>query len=264
MLLGENIQHEVQPLQAFAPANGFFTYGELVHLNHKNSLLNQTLTLLVLSEGIEAHQQSKGFSYDSPSLTSDFREVMLEAMAHLATRLAVGLEEAKQQYEDLAEHDQLTGLYNRYGGEKRIAQEIARAEREQQPMAISIIDIDHFKEVNDRFGHVKGDEVLYQLAEDVRTHIRSYDVPIRWGGEEFLIMFPHMTAQEAKQKLDELREHFRERDFGLGYPLSFSGGVMEWNPNLSELELFKKADNALYRAKENGRNQIQICQKVPS
>ncbi|GEM_PF-2587522 len=263
LLLGEDIQHEVQPLQVFAPANGFFTYGELVHLNHKNSLLNQTLTLLVLSEGVDSHQQPKNLTYDVPELNSDFREIMLEAMAHLATRLAVGLEEAKQQYEELAEHDQLTGLYNRYGGERRIQQEVARAEREGQSMAMSIIDIDHFKEVNDTFGHTKGDEVLRQLADDIRQHIRSYDIAIRWGGEEFLIVFPHMTAQEAKQKLDQLRETFGRHDFGLGYSLSFSGGVIEWSPVLSEMELFKKADEALYRAKEAGRNQILICQKMP-
>ena len=266
LLLGDEIEYETAPLNQIAPTNGFFTYGELVHQHHQNMLLNQTLTMVALSEG--------NASIEKPSIQWDkhfrknarsFKDAMLKAMAQLSTQLAKELEQAKEAYARLAEHDQLTQLFNRYGGERILEAELARASREKMPLAIAIIDIDFFKKVNDTYGHEAGDEVLKRLAKLMQTHTRKYDSVIRWGGEEFLIVLPHTTAEQAKVVLDKLRSSFaKERFEFMQEPVTFSGGVSECQLKKEERTVLKEADEALYQAKQAGRNQILMAQSEPS
>jgi diguanylate cyclase (GGDEF)-like protein len=266
LLLEASIEGELALFNRLAPASGFFGYAELSRLEEQNVLLNQTLSYVALSEG-EATQSSaqplKGDAMQSTLADEDYKAVMLQSMAHLTTKLAEGLEQLRRQYQQMAEHDQLTGLYNRYAGERILQAEMERATRTESPFSLAILDIDLFKQVNDTYGHDAGDEVLKAWADYLRQHVRRYDSVVRWGGEEVLVIFPNTTAETAKQVLDKLREGFAEKTFSFGEHITFSGGVAEWKPYLSELELFKRADKALYQAKTYGRNQIVMAPDNP-
>lgn len=266
LLLEASIEEELTLFNQLAPVSGFFGYAELSRFEKQNVLLNQTLSYVALSEGeVTKHpnQPLKGDALQATLAGEGFKAMMLQSMAHLTIKLAEGLEQLSSQYQQMAEHDQLTGLYNRYAGERILQAEMERAARTESPFSLAILDIDLFKQVNDTYGHDAGDEVLKAWADYLREHVRRYDSVVRWGGEEVLVIFPNTTAETAKQVLDKLREGFAEKTFSFGEHITFSGGVAEWKPYLSELELFKRADKALYQAKTYGRNQIIMVPDNP-
>jgi len=259
ILLGDVIDSELKPLGALAPANGFFTHGEIVHAQEENAVLNQTLTFIALSESPMV--MPKAISHtEELKLPETIHEAMLHAMANLSIRLAKELEASNQKHLIMAEHDQLTDLFNRYAGERILETEIERARRHNTPLSLAIIDIDHFKQVNDTYGHLAGDKVLVALADLLESNVRKYDAVIRWGGEEILIILPNTTAKEAISVMEKLRLQFSQMPFDFGKTLTFSVGIAQWRLGLSETTLFKKADEALFYSKQHGRNQTTIAQ----
>jgi diguanylate cyclase (GGDEF)-like protein len=162
--------------------------------------------------------------------------------------------------QEQASRDPLTGLYNRRFMDTIAGREIARCDRDNQYMAVMMVDVDHFKKVNDTHGHAGGDEVLKMLSALFLEKVRTTDIPCRYGGEEFLLLLPGMTAEIAMLRANQWRSTFAERSvqFG-GVPIqcTISVGVAIY-PNHGENmdELTRCADLALYRAKKQGRNRV--------
>jgi diguanylate cyclase (GGDEF)-like protein len=169
------------------------------------------------------------------------------------------LKEAYKRIEELAELDELTGSYNRRCIMRMLDEEIARARRSGSPCSIALIDLDWFKRINDAHGHPTGDEVLRTFAITMFANIRSLDRFGRYGGEEFLLVLPDMTADSAARALDRLRAIVADLDwsaFSLGMKVTISAGVAMLNPNETPDTFLARADTALYAAKARGRNRI--------
>lgn len=167
----------------------------------------------------------------------------------------------EQELERLATHDSLTGLYNRHELMRRLHKDVARAERYQHPLCVLLIDIDNFKQVNDRFGHQTGDEVLCRFGAMLRETIRSVDYAGRYGGEELVVVLPETCMREGLEIAERLRsyaelERWSQASNDIG-TITISIGVAAY-PDLEGTaeELFFAADRALYRAKNGGRNQV--------
>lgn len=154
----------------------------------------------------------------------------------------------------LAEHDALTGVMNRYAADRLFERERARACRYQLPLALVMLDIDHFKQINDTYGHARGDEVLRQLASVLTSRIRASDALVRWGGEEFVIIAPSIDLGAAGQLAEKLRTAVEQADFGIPERVTISLGVAAHRPNDTLRSLAERADTALYQAKSQGRN----------
>jgi diguanylate cyclase (GGDEF)-like protein len=160
-----------------------------------------------------------------------------------------------------ADTDALTGVLNRMGFNEAMSRELGRARRYQQPLSVAILDIDHFKKVNDEFGHPVGDQVLVRTANLLSSCVRDSDTVARWGGEEFAVIAP-MTAEEGAASLAEkLRSIMAATHLGPKEPVTASFGVAELRGDDTVESLLQRADAALYRAKESGRN--RVCRSEP-
>jgi diguanylate cyclase (GGDEF)-like protein len=154
-----------------------------------------------------------------------------------------------------AERDALTGLGNRRHLERRCAELLPQAAVDGQPLALAVLDVDHFKQVNDRYGHLMGDQVLVQLAHLLRENTRGGDVLARYGGEEFVIVLPGMTLAGAAEVCERLRERVHDFGWPLHMPVTVSIGLAAAPPH--DLNgLLGAADSALYGAKADGRNRV--------
>jgi len=156
----------------------------------------------------------------------------------------------------LASTDPLTGLANRRGGEKHIANEISRARREKRPLSCLLIDIDRFKQVNDTFGHQAGDQLLRDISGLLRRTVRAYDILIRWGGEEFLIVLPGVDLEAARVLAERVRIAVETLDtHGIG-PVTISAGAATFEKDYDFAATLRTADRRLYQAKAAGRNSV--------
>ncbi len=169
----------------------------------------------------------------------------------------------KGHLERIALTDPLTNLPNRRAAEERLKLEKARVARDGKGFALALLDIDHFKMVNDRYGHAVGDEVLKAMARRFEAGLREGDWVARWGGEEFLFVLHDSTAEDAVGIMDRLIVQSRTESVQTSIgriPLSFSAGVVAFGTHDSEIEaLLEKTDQALYQAKVNGRDQIRVA-----
>ena len=169
----------------------------------------------------------------------------------------------RQTREDLLEqatHDVLTGVFNRRHIEGVLRKEIDRAERHARPLAVGMLDADHFKNVNDSYGHQTGDEVLRAISERCRKVLRSNDVFGRYGGEEFVIVFPETKLEEAGAIAERLRAAVAEDPIQVGdkaLGVTVSIGLAAHAPGQDLDKLFQRADAALYTAKQDGRNLVR-------
>ena len=165
--------------------------------------------------------------------------------------------------------DALTGFYNRAYLERRLSEEISRAARYKQPLSCLFLDIDHFKRVNDTYGHANGDKVLQEVARRVKSQLRGSDIPTRFGGEEFTLLLPQTASEEALQLAERTRHHIQalpiELENHAPLEITISIGVSQilahQHQQLTGLgaQLLHEADNALYEAKENGRNRAVLA-----
>jgi diguanylate cyclase (GGDEF)-like protein/PAS domain S-box-containing protein len=164
-------------------------------------------------------------------------------------RIEAEREELLGQVQDMARRDTLTGLPNRRALEEQLPREMARARRSLSPLCVAILDIDHFKEYNDTHGHLAGDEVLRACARAWDSSLRSEDTIVRFGGEEFLVLLPETSAEQAAEVVERLR---------MATPMgqTCSAGLARWDYSESIDELLGRADKALYLAKAGGRNQL--------
>lgn len=188
----------------------------------------------------------------------------VHAMQAVADVCATAIQNARhfERARNLANVDGLTGIYNRRYFEQRILEELERSVRYNGSMALLMIDIDHFKKLNDEFGHLLGDEVLRQVSNIFTQNLRKNDVVCRYGGEEFAILVPETPGTRATAVADKLRRIIETWNFpGVPRPVTISVGVAEFpTDGRSRDELMKAADDALYLAKQRGRNRVVAAQ----
>jgi diguanylate cyclase (GGDEF)-like protein/PAS domain S-box-containing protein len=189
---------------------------------------------------------------------------VLDISERIATERALAqanalLEEANAQLTHLAAHDSLTGLANYRRSQEALAAAMDTARRYQRDLVVAVVDLDHFKLVNDTHGHRAGDEALIRFAEMMRAGTRAADVCGRLGGEEFVVVMPETGVQEAEILLGRLRAACRERPLlPSGARLTFSAGVARFGYDDTPESLLERADAALYRAKAAGRDTTVI------
>ncbi len=192
--------------------------------------------------------------------------IILEDSYDYQTHLEARVGERTQALQDalaaahvLAITDSLTRTFNRRQMDTLVHDEVERAQRYHQPMSIVILDIDHFKTVNDHYGHPVGDKVLQQVSAILAASLRQSDSLGRWGGEEFLILLPQIHLVAAASVAEKLRLAVCAADFGLESPVTISLGVAELRAGESAGDWITRADKALYRAKDRGRNQLAVA-----
>jgi diguanylate cyclase (GGDEF)-like protein/PAS domain S-box-containing protein len=169
----------------------------------------------------------------------------------------------QDELEHLATHDPLTGLVNRSELERRLVRELQRAERYRHHLAVLMVDIDHFKGVNDTYGHRAGDDVLKAFAARLTDHARRADAVARYGGEEFVLMLPETPVAAAAAMAERLRVSLNEVPIavaGVVGPITASIGVAGYPAHgATEEQLLRAADEAMYVAKKSGRNRVHIA-----
>lgn len=189
---------------------------------------------------------------------------LITALVLIVLRLA--LNRYQGRLEAMAVIDKLTGLYNRQAFDLLVQQTLADLARHPQPVSLLLMDLDHFKEVNDNFGHLQGDCILQQLSPVLRHVLRQSDLVFRWGGEEFLVLLRGSDSLAATGVAEKLRAGLSEHRFDLSTPgqplhhsITLSIGVAELQPGENLDSLVSRADRALYQAKSNGRNRVVLA-----
>ena len=179
-------------------------------------------------------------------------------LEELALRAGPAIDNARRFREarQLADLDALTGLHNRRYFHETLAREVARAHRYSRSLALVVFDLDDFKAINDRIGHLAGDGVLAEAADRVRDVVRSADVACRIGGDEFAVILPESSLKDADQLYKRLEQAISVRPVGQAGRLHLSAGVTELRPDDDTISFFERADEALYRAKGAGKGTV--------
>jgi len=162
----------------------------------------------------------------------------------------------KNKIVKIAEHDALTGIYNRVKLNTLFPDFIYSANRYDKDFSVILFDIDHFKRINDTYGHNVGDSVLVELTHTAKNLLRDSDIFVRWGGEEFIIVLQITSLDDAFKLASRLRENLEEHPFLNVGRVTCSFGVTEFRDGDTQMILLERADEALYKAKSNGRNQV--------
>jgi two-component system cell cycle response regulator len=203
-------------------------------------------------------------------ITKPFDQNELQVRLRAGTRLVdlqSQLLKAREDLRDQATRDSLTRLWNRSSILTELSRELARAQRETRPLGVVIVDLDHFKHVNDTYGHLAGDAVLREAARRMQNSIRQYDSIGRYGGEEFLILFPGCSEVDSFAQADRLRKQLAQSEMSLNESsvrITASFGVTtalpgeSWTPE----SLIRRADEALYVAKKSGRNRVELLSSM--
>jgi diguanylate cyclase (GGDEF)-like protein len=231
-----------------------------------------TYFVLLTAFGDRAHalqgMQAGADDYLSKTLDVDDLRLRLVA-AERVSELHKRLSEQDARLRALAEVDQLTQLANRHKSTELMTQLLGLARRQRAPFALVVIDVDYFKQVNDRFGHATGDEVLRRLGATLRRSFRDEDVVARWGGEEFVIgMYGTSTGDGVARMcrvLDNVKSELFTAPDASEFGVTFSAGVAEFPRDGLDLQsLYRSADEALYAAKDAGRARVFATQQVAS
>ena len=194
----------------------------------------------------------------SRSRARSFAEEDVFELEELAGRAGPAIENAHRFREarQLADLDALTGLHNRRYFHETLQREVARGHRYSRRLALIVFDLDDFKAINDRIGHLAGDSVLSEAADRVRSVVRSADIACRVGGDEFAVILPESTLEDADQLYRRLLEAISSRPIGGAGKLQISAGIAELRSNEDATRFFQRSDDALYQAKEAGKGQV--------
>jgi diguanylate cyclase (GGDEF)-like protein len=189
-----------------------------------------------------------------------FDEATTSELEALASRAAPAIEAARRFREarELADIDALTGLHNRRYFHETLEREVSRARRYRRPLSLVVLDLDDFKAVNDRIGHLAGDDVLAEIGQRIRAVVRTADVACRIGGEEFAVLLPESELAHAEQLYDRLAGAVAARPVGEAGDLSISGGITHLHPDDSPTTFFERGDEALYEAKAAGKARAHV------
>jgi two-component system, cell cycle response regulator len=226
---------------------------------------NYVYTILLSANGEQA-DVVRGFELGADDfLRKPFEEFELRARLKVGERIIRAHEELVDAREALkfeATHDSLVGLWNRRAIMDLLSKELSRAKRLNTPFSIFLADLDFFKHVNDSHGHLVGDDVLRTTAARITSAVRDYDHVGRYGGEEFLVVLPDCTAELAKHVAERARLCISEEpvmEIPVEVKISASIGVCQWHSGQGVNDLLREADVAMYRAKDNGRNRVEVA-----
>jgi two-component system cell cycle response regulator len=165
-------------------------------------------------------------------------------------------------FSQMAFRDPLTGIFNRRYFDNQMQLELKRIERFPAPISLAFIDIDRFKNINDSYGHSIGDLVLQAMAHTLQENVRSTDLVARFGGEEFVIIFPNTTGQQAAELIQSILNIIRRSPVteheGQAYNITFSAGIAQWQPGIDVQKWIQAADETMYKAKVQGRNRCLL------
>ncbi len=228
----------------------------------KNHTELQTIPIIFLSGSGGPQDKVRGLDLGAVDfVTKPFDAFELRARVRAALRT--------KRLQDLltlhAQLDPLTELMNRRGMNKRLAQEWERVRRHGGALSLAMGDVDHFKKVNDTYGHNVGDRALQHVSRALVSQCRQVDLPVRYGGEEFAIIIPDETTQGARVLLERCREHIANTQITAGdshLNVTISFGVADSTGKTSLDEIIDAADQALYRAKKSGRNRVEIASQA--
>lgn len=162
--------------------------------------------------------------------------------------------------------DQLTGAFNRRGLAEHFQREISRAERTGAPLSLALLDVDNFKQLNDKYGHLAGDDALKYLVDTIKHSLRPADIVARFGGEEFVILMPDTPEDEAVSTVQRLQRELTKTFFLANNDrllITFSAGVAKWHLGEQEADVLERADQAMYQAKLNGKNRVHSAEEQP-
>ncbi|KAB7887544.1 GGDEF domain-containing response regulator [Poseidonibacter ostreae] len=215
--------------------------------NEVNNLNDEKKVVLIKSKDNE----QKSF-YLTISLLDTNKELYLLNLTDITS-----IKNERFLIEKKAYHDGLTNLYNRHKFDELFEKELSRVKRYEHPLSMAILDIDHFKVFNDKYGHLKGDEILIKIANSLKPQLRKTDIFARWGGEEFVILFIETTLENAVQCSNNIRKNIENIKHDLDTKVTVSFGVCEYKDNDTPDSFFQRCDKALYSAKEKGRNRVE-------
>lgn len=204
----------------------------------------------------DSHDEEKGLKLGAADY---IRKPVREAIAISRFNTHITLKQQRQRLEELALTDQLTGLYNRHYLLAVAEQKVASAKRHGHPLSLMMVDIDHFKQINDQHGHPVGDQVLSTFGEFLRTQYRKEDlVAVRFGGEEFVVLLENCSLDQATMRSDQIRKDV-EALKPAGLLVTASIGVAELHQDENDFQsLLARADKAVYKAKYDGRNCVRV------
>lgn len=183
------------------------------------------------------------------------------AIGMICYQLAIKLSDHKRALRALSRIDSLTGLLNHGSWKDLLHLKFHKCQQQQTHGTIALIDIDHFKQINDTHGHIAGDAVLRQLSLELRRHLRENDLAGRYGGDEFCVILPRMNQEEAAQVMERMRETFSNyrAPHIPELRVSLSIGLADFQPSFTSAAMWlNAADRALYAAKDNGRNRVNV------
>ena len=185
-----------------------------------------------------------------------FGDEDVRRLEELAERVAPAIENARRFREarQLADLDSLTGLHNRRYFHETLAREVDRAQRYQRRLSLVIVDVDGFKEINDRIGHLAGDAVLAEIADRIRQVVRSADIPCRVGGDEFAVIVPEVEVGQARRLVGRIQRAVSAQPIARAGRVRVSAGVSDLQPNDNPTSLFERGDESLYAAKHTAHN----------
>ncbi|MBU2864500.1 GGDEF domain-containing protein [Reinekea forsetii] len=221
----------------------------------KNDLLE---SLDAITNRLEAYQSS----YAGKLSNLNANKIVMNEHIQALESENVSLIKALQKERQLSMHDPLTQLPNRLGFEQRLNEELTRAQRFNQPISIAVLDIDFFKRINDQFGHLVGDKVLKMMSKEMKKVSRASDFLARFGGEEFILLLPQTSLEEAFTAVDKIRQRIESRPFHFQnkpVPITISAGVAQLVKNEATEEWINRADGALYASKNEGRNKVSTA-----
>jgi diguanylate cyclase (GGDEF)-like protein len=255
---------ETAPFERIAPTFGFYTYGEFFGAS-RLTLLNSTMVAVGMREGPRRLQPpGDGTRTADPAKALPALDPYANKHARVVSRLVrfidavtSELETSNREVTKLSLTDQLTQLVNRNRLDQVIDEQIRLASRYGIGFSVILLDIDHFKQVNDTYGHLAGDRVLVRVAEILLHNLRSVDVAGRWGGEEFLIVVPNSRREDALLLAEKLRAAIGDATFPVPGRRTGSFGVASYTGGDDPGALIARADAALYLAKHAGRNRVE-------
>lgn len=260
IFLGDDVSSELTPFESIAPSVGFFTFGEYSNLSNETNVLNTAYVVAAIKENLPNREHKAEMA--PKAIKSTHGSKSMARLMHFISQVTNELEEANARLKDIAKLDGLTGIMNRGAFEEHFELEIKRCKQQDHDMAVIMMDIDHFKSVNDNFGHPIGDNLLKKIAQIINHLICSNDTFARYGGEEFVLLLPNTSLSEALIVAEKLRDAIEVKSgdrFNPHVPsVTSSFGVSTIKDNdFCEKLVIKKADEALYSAKHAGRNRVE-------
>ena len=238
-------------LQLFQEEEGYLHQGLLKESESFVSLVTRTAQENRIVSIIDEHFEAKAFKI-SITKTQDKENYLIT----LSDITKIRAQQVKAQ--ERASIDRLTQIYNRHKFDEIFTQEIEYTKRYNTPLSLAVLDVDKFKDFNDRYGHLIGDEVLIALTQTIQAEMRDTDTFARWGGEEFVILFKNTSVDNAQIAANKFKESIENSTHSIAGKVTASFGVTEFEDGDTTETFFKRCDTALYRAKKNGRNRVEI------